>query len=164
MTEREFFIQRWSAELPMTIQMVKALPSDKLDYRPHPGCRTARSIVGHLMGHVGDLAELVRATGTVNHRMELPFADTADAVKQMERLNADFESRLKTVDENIWASKSTKFDVDGHTHFEYPLGATAWVLLFDCIHHRGQLSSYVRPMGGKHPDLYGPSGDSGTQP
>ena len=39
-------------------------------------------------------------------------------------------------------------------------GATAWLLLMDSIHHRGQLSSYIRPMGGKQPDIYGPSGDS----
>ena len=28
------------------------------------------------------------------------------------------------------------------------------------IHHRGQLSSYIRPMGGKVPGIYGPSGDT----
>ena len=160
MKEQEFFMQRWSAELPMTMQMIKALPNDKLDYRPHPKCRTARSIVGHLLGHVADVGEVVQATGTVNHRMEVPFTGIDDALQQMERLNAELEARLKKVDEGAWANKNTKFNVDGHTHFEFPLGATAWILLFDCIHHRGQLSSYVRPMGGKHPDLYGPSGDS----
>jgi len=163
MTEREFFLQRWSAELPMMVSMVKALPSDKLDYRPHPGCRTARSIVGHLLGHVGDLIELVGATGSINHRMELPFKDAPDAVQQMERLHADLEPRLKKVDEKTWTGTNTKFNVNGHTAFEAPLGITAWILLFDSIHHRGQLSSYVRPMGGKHPDLYGPSGDSTAQ-
>ena len=28
------------------------------------------------------------------------------------------------------------------------------------VHHRGQLSSYLRPMGAKVPGIYGPSGDS----
>jgi uncharacterized damage-inducible protein DinB len=28
------------------------------------------------------------------------------------------------------------------------------------IHHRGQLSAYLRPMGAKVPGIYGPSGDS----
>ena len=31
--------------------------------------------------------------------------------------------------------------------------------LFDAIHHRGQLSSYLRPMGAKVPSIYGPSAD-----
>jgi uncharacterized damage-inducible protein DinB len=28
------------------------------------------------------------------------------------------------------------------------------------VHHRGQLSAYLRPMGAKVPSIYGPSGDS----
>jgi uncharacterized damage-inducible protein DinB len=35
----------------------------------------------------------------------------------------------------------------------------AWGFLFDAIHHRGQLSVYIRPMGGKVPSIYGPSAD-----
>jgi uncharacterized damage-inducible protein DinB len=31
--------------------------------------------------------------------------------------------------------------------------------LFDAVHHRGQLSSYLRPMGGMVPSIYGPSAD-----
>ena len=27
------------------------------------------------------------------------------------------------------------------------------------VHHRGQLSAYLRPMGAKVPSIYGPSGD-----
>jgi len=35
-----------------------------------------------------------------------------------------------------------------------------WIALFDAVHHRGQLSTYIRPMGGKVPSIYGPSGDA----
>ena len=34
-----------------------------------------------------------------------------------------------------------------------------WDFMFDAIHHRGQLSAYLRPMGGKVPSIYGPSAD-----
>jgi uncharacterized damage-inducible protein DinB len=34
-----------------------------------------------------------------------------------------------------------------------------WFMLMDSIHHRGQLSVYVRMTGGKVPSIYGPSGD-----
>jgi uncharacterized damage-inducible protein DinB len=34
-----------------------------------------------------------------------------------------------------------------------------WIALFDMVHHRGQLSTYIRPMGGKVPSIYGPSAD-----
>jgi hypothetical protein len=35
----------------------------------------------------------------------------------------------------------------------------AWGFLFDIIHHRGQLSTYLRPMGSTVPQIYGPSAD-----
>ncbi len=35
-----------------------------------------------------------------------------------------------------------------------------WLFLFDAVHHRGQLSVYIRPMGGKVPLIYGPSADA----
>ncbi|MGZ4779284.1 MAG: DinB family protein [Thermoanaerobaculia bacterium] len=41
-----------------------------------------------------------------------------------------------------------------------PLGDTLWDFFFDAIHHRGQLTSYIRPMGGKVPSVYGPTADS----
>jgi uncharacterized damage-inducible protein DinB len=40
------------------------------------------------------------------------------------------------------------------------VGGLLWIALFDAVHHRGQLSAYIRPMGGKVPSIYGPSGDS----
>ncbi len=35
----------------------------------------------------------------------------------------------------------------------------AWMMLLDSIHHRRQLSTYLRPMGSKVPAIYGPSAD-----
>jgi len=41
-----------------------------------------------------------------------------------------------------------------------PRQVMAWILLFDAIHHRGQISTLIRPMGGKVPSIYGPSADT----
>jgi uncharacterized damage-inducible protein DinB len=49
--------------------------------------------------------------------------------------------------------------MDGKVAWEAPLGDMMWSFLFDAIHHRGQLSSDLRPMGGKVPSIYGPSAD-----
>ncbi len=35
----------------------------------------------------------------------------------------------------------------------------AWSFLFDIVHHRGQITTYLRPMGSTAPQIYGPSGD-----
>src|SRR2546423_1199354 len=43
--------------------------------------------------------------------------------------------------------------------FNLPGIAYAGLMNNHSIHHRGQLSSYLRPMGSKVPSIYGPSGD-----
>jgi uncharacterized damage-inducible protein DinB len=40
-----------------------------------------------------------------------------------------------------------------------PISEVLWLMLMDSIHHRGQLSVYVRMAGGKVPSIYGPSAD-----
>ena len=42
---------------------------------------------------------------------------------------------------------------------EVPRQQLAWTLFLDSVHHRGQLSTYLRPMGSKVPAIYGPSAD-----
>jgi uncharacterized damage-inducible protein DinB len=46
---------------------------------------------------------------------------------------------------------------------EHPLGDILRGFLYDAVHHRGQLTTYLRPMGGKVPSIYGPSGDEGPR-
>jgi uncharacterized damage-inducible protein DinB len=62
---------------------------------------------------------------------------------------------------------SSNPNLDGSVNFftgpkqmgKYSLEDFAWYMLFDHIHHRGQLSVYVRMAGGKVPSIYGPSAD-----
>jgi uncharacterized damage-inducible protein DinB len=42
---------------------------------------------------------------------------------------------------------------------QVPVSDILWIMLMDSIHHRGQLSVYVRMAGGKVPSIYGPSAD-----
>jgi uncharacterized damage-inducible protein DinB len=50
--------------------------------------------------------------------------------------------------------------VNGEDMWKTTKGEMAWGFIFDLIHHRGQLATYIRPMGGKVPAIYGPSADS----
>ena len=56
------------------------------------------------------------------------------------------------------AAGSVQLFVAPKTLGDYPTMEFLWFLLFDHIHHRGQLSVYLR-MVGKVPSIYGPSGD-----
>jgi uncharacterized damage-inducible protein DinB len=70
------------------------------------------------------------------------------------------EKLLKGIDEKTWDQQmTTLYSPEGKVWQSAPLGGMIWSTLFDLIHHRGQLSTYIRPMGGKVPSIYGPSAD-----
>src|SRR5262249_11410787 len=62
------------------------------------------------------------------------------------------------MDESTWHTNG-QFKVQGQLRMEMPIGQFLWLFHNDAIHHRGQLAAYIRPMGGKVPSIYGPSGD-----
>ena len=51
----------------------------------------------------------------------------------------------------------------GAPAWEDTIAQFVWGFLFDAVHHRGQLTTYLRPMGGKVPSIYGPSADDPGQ-
>ena len=66
--------------------------------------------------------------------------------------------KLTDMDEGRW-SEVGQFYADDHLIMEAPCQQLAWMMLLDSVHHRGQLSTYLRPMGGKVPSIYGLSAD-----
>ena len=158
MTNREFFIHQCAAEHPRFVGVFESTPAERLDYRPHPRSRSAQELIGHLIGHELDLVELCR-TGSINHRMQVPFESLADALRIYRQAHQDLTPALSGLDDGAWESTGS-FKVGGRTVMEATRRDLAWMLLLDAVHHRGQLSTYLRPMGGTVPAIYGPSADT----
>ena len=158
MTNREFFLQRRSIEAGMFEKVFNAVPGDKLDWKPEPKARTARELIGHLIGHEQDVGELLES-GAIHHRNQVPFTDVADAVALYRQACVDVETKLQSLDDATWDGGAGKFCVGDDVIMEAPRCDMGWMLLCDSIHHRGQLSTYLRPMGSKVPAIYGPSAD-----
>ena len=158
MTNREFFVQLCASEYPRFLGVLQATPSGSLDYRPHPKSRSAYELVGHLIGHEQDLEELLES-GNINHRLQVPFQTVDEAISIYRAARAGVESRLTRLNDSDW-DFAGKFLVNGQTIMEMPRRDLAWMLMLDAVHHRGQLSTYLRPMGGKVPSIYGPSADT----
>jgi len=145
------------AERSAFVRVVAAVPEDGLDYRPDPKSRTAREMIGHLLGHTLDLVELVD-DGAIHHRNQVPVESVAKAASDFDASFGVLADKLSTVDEAQW-DKSATFWVGDHVVATGPQEQLAWMMLLDAVHHRGQLSAYLRPMGSKVPSIYGPSAD-----
>ena len=157
MNTREYFAQCFKAERPKFVRVFQAVPQDRLDYRPHPRSTSAGDLVWLLASELHDACELVDKSEVSFVPKPAPKALT-ESLAAYER-NADgLEKRLATVNDAAWERKA-RFLVDGNVAWETTLGDMLWGFLFDAIHHRGQLSVYLRPMGAKVPSIYGPSAD-----
>jgi uncharacterized damage-inducible protein DinB len=158
MTNRDFFVHLCSTEFPRTLGVLKATPADQLEYRPHGRSRSAQELIGHIIGHEQDLLELAE-TGVINHRIQVPFASLEEAVTLVTEAHEAAKPKLSAVADADWDAIG-QFRVQGNVIFEAPRRELAWLLLLDAVHHRGQLSTYLRPMGGTVPSIYGPSADT----
>jgi uncharacterized damage-inducible protein DinB len=158
MTNREFFVRCWEDEYPVFLKTLRAVPADRLDYRPHPHSRSAADLVWLQVTEKRCWFELLE-TGRINWKLPPITMNLEEMVAAYERAHQELAPLLRKVDDTIWRQKPTQFIVDGRVFFETSMGHMFWLGLFDAIHHRGQLSVYIRPMGGKVPAIYGPSAD-----
>jgi len=157
MTNLEFYKSRRKTELPAFVRVLKAVPQARLDYRPDPKARTAGELASLLVTEEAALVSLLDA-GTVEWKEEKPKASVDQMVSAFERHAAAVDERLGRLDEAGWQRKG-RFLMEGSPPWEDTIAEFGWGFLFDAVHHRGQLSTYLRPMGGKVPSIYGPSAD-----
>ena len=157
MSNREFFIERWDAEFPPTLRVLKALPADKLDYRPHPRSMSAGELAALLADEAASLIELCDK-GSITWGGPPKVKKLGEMVSEFERASKMVSEKLGKLSDAAWEKKAP-FYVDGKDAIGETAGGLCWLWLFDSIHHRGQLSTHIRPMGGKVPSIYGPSGD-----
>jgi len=157
MNKGEFCVARRKAEFPAFVRVLKALRESRLDYRPDPKARTAAELAWVMATEEAALLSLLD-TGTVQWSEQKPPSSVAEIVAAYERNAKAVTERLEKLDEAGWEKKG-KFLMGEATAWETTIDGFVWGFLFDAIHHRGQLSTYLRPMGGKVPSIYGPSAD-----
>jgi uncharacterized damage-inducible protein DinB len=158
-TNQEFFAKCWENEIPAFIRVLKALPADRLDYKPHEKNSSAGDLAWQVAQEQGHLSELLDH-GVINYEPGKRPESLDEIVAEFERASAALKERLPKVDDAKWSSPGD-FRMGGQSVWSARVQDLFWGYLFDMIHHRGQLSVYIRPMGGKVPSIYGPSADSG---
>jgi len=156
MTNREFYLQRREAEFPMFMRVLKALPKDRLNYKPDERSPSAEQLVWTLTGALKSCIDAVKDNRAEAPGTEHPAFD--EMLEMFERWSKELTEQVSRIDDKTWDQKA-EFYHNGKLVSEQPIGTFLWFVLFDEIHHRGQLMAYLRPMGGKVPSIYGPSAD-----
>lgn len=160
-TPKQQFLDGFKRETATSLKVLKAYPPDKLDLRPAPTSQTARDLAWKFVIEQG-MAEKALTTGFdwSTPQGKPPAApDSLDAIiKAIEDANRRMIALVeKTPDAQL--GDTVKFPVGPGKFGDIPKIEFLWFLLCDQIHHRGQLSVYLRMAEGKVPSIYGPSGD-----
>ena len=141
----------------ITKAVIEAMPAGKLDYRPDECSQTAIQLAWHIV-----TAELMFLDGVIAGQFSRGGGTMPESIKTPADLSAwyadAFATRLDAL-AKLPAEALTKV-VDFHGVFQLPAVMYLGFLLHHGVHHRGQLSVYLRPMGGKVPAIYGESYDS----
>lgn len=153
-----FFRERNRVESALTGRVLEALPPDGLSYAPHLQSSTAGVTAWTIVRCLQAGEELVRSSNaTLSHG---PHPDHATLLAQFYAVSAAMAEGLQDLGQQDWEQERT-LTSRGTVILQQPLGQILWLFHVDAIHHRGQLSTYLRPLGAKVPSIYGHSGDAG---
>lgn len=157
--EKDVFIESWEREHATSVKVMGAIPEDKLDFKPHETSWTARQLAWHLVA-----LEAFFIEGCLAGKIEMkPGPPPPDTLREI--LTAFTEQHRALVErvrgtDGRQLERSIDFYVGPKRKADVPIMAILWMgVLQHAIHHRGQLSVYLRMMGAKVPSIYGPSRD-----
>jgi uncharacterized damage-inducible protein DinB len=139
-----------------TKKILEAVPAGKADYRPDPISKSAMELVRHIA-----LAEMRFLETTINGEFPATAAGIPDTVKTPAEVAAWYSDNFARNFEKLGQLKGDHLVkvTDFRGIFKLPAVAFVQVGMNHSIHHRGQLSSYLRCMGAKVPSIYGESFD-----
>src|SRR5262245_42145534 len=156
MSNAAFCLARRQKERAAFVKVLKAVPQSGLQYRPEPKARTAGELAWLIASEEAQLVELLD-TGAIDLKEDPVPGKVEEIVAFYEKHAQEVDARMARLDDKGW-QKAGKFMVGGNAVWEDSVGELMWGYMLDGIHHRGQLSTYLRPMGSQVPSIYGPSG------
>jgi uncharacterized damage-inducible protein DinB len=159
---RKSVLEEFEREAKTTRRMLERLPDGKADWRPHEKSMSLGRLAMHLGGIPGFFAAILEGDELVIDevaRTPRIAASSAEAVEAFDAATSAFAGKLSRLPEEKLL-ESWRFKVRGRVVAELPrITAIRTMVLSHSIHHRGQLSVYLRLLDVPVPGCYGPSAD-----
>lgn len=154
----EYLLADIQQEVPTTIRVIEAASGGKLDYAPDAKSKTGLALIRHIavvdpwfLNCIADGKFAGDADAEAKSGIDTP---AIGAAKYKETMSAAI-ARVRNMPDAKLAE-----EIDFFGMMKLPAVVLIGVMNKHSIHHRGQLSSYLRAMGCKVPGIYGPSGDT----
>ena len=158
MNAKEQFADVWARENATTRRVLHSFPPDRADFHPSENTRPARE-VAYIFCHGQRRTAMALAGKWVFPPPYPPTPDTWDEVlSTFDATTTAVRDALVGAPESRLAER-VQFFVGPKQTGNIPIAELIWFMLLDAVHHRGQLSVYLRLMEAKVPSIYGPSAD-----
>ena len=150
----DYIVSQLRQESATTRKVLAAVPAEGHDYKPSEKCMSGLALATHIAA-----AEVFFLKGVIDGEFKWSQPD----VKTPTEVVAYYDEHVPGLLDQAAAltgeqlAKHLKFAV-----FDLPGVEYLSLSLRHGVHHRGQLTAYLRPMGGKVPSIYGPSADEGV--
>jgi uncharacterized damage-inducible protein DinB len=154
-TLAEFLLAQLQQESVITRKVLAAVPAETSSYKPSEKCMSGLQLATHIAA-----ADAFFLDGVINGTFSWQQPDL--------KTPADV---VAWYDEKIPGLLAKAAELSGDK-LAQPIPFAMWnepavtyltLSLKHGIHHRGQLSAYLRPMGAKVPSIYGPTADEPRQ-
>jgi uncharacterized damage-inducible protein DinB len=153
---RNFLLAHLEFEVSITKKVISAIPETERDYKPDPKAKSAFELAWHIVSSEVWFVRSIAQASFLNDSVSRPAE-----VATISHIIAWYEQEITNALEMVRAApietlaKPTDFmGVSVMPAVNFLLWAATHT-----AHHRGQLSTYLRPMGGRVPSIYGGSAD-----
>jgi len=156
---RAMMLDGFAREAETTKKVIAAVPDAKSDYRPDPMARTAKELAWHIANT--DI-QFLDGIADLNFSMESPEHKPETSAEVVAWYDENVKRGLARI--QAMTAEQLMTPVGFFGVFNLPAALYLGFLNNHSIHHRGELATYLRPMGSKVPSIYGGSYDEPFMP
>ncbi|HEY5059984.1 MAG TPA: DinB family protein [Gemmatimonadaceae bacterium] len=158
MNAKKQFADVWERENATTRRVLQSVPKDQGDFRPSDNTKTARELAFIFSKGQGGIAAALNGQWAWPPQFPPTPATWAEVLGAFDATTAAVKAALaKAPDSRL--DEKIRFFVAPKQPGDIPIAELIWFMLLDAVHHRGQLSIYLRLMNARVPSIYGPSAD-----
>ena len=155
--ELEAFISTWDREVETTRHVLEHVPDGNEAWKPAANSRSLRDLAWIFVVQEGVIEHLARGEQFMG-AAEVPDVPVSEIVKRYDAAHRTARAAVQVAGGERMETK-IPFPVGPGEMGQVPVAQAYWLFLHDNIHHRGQLSVYLRVLGAKVPSIYGGSLD-----
>ena len=156
---RAMMLDGITREAEITKKVIAAVPDAASSYKPDPNARTAKELAWHI---ANTDVQFLDGIGDLKFNMESPEHKPQTSAEVVTWYDENMKRGIAKV--AAMSAEQLMTSVSFFNVFNYPAVFYLTFLNNHSIHHRGELATYLRPMGSKVPSIYGGSYDEPFMP